>query len=162
MIVGEVRNREATEALFDVLLAGQARGSYATFHAQSVDEALSRLRSFGIAENDLGSMDCIIVQRRMLLYDPKKRSNSEVRRIVEIAEMGCGKAKTLYKDGKLAELAGKSALVGHAAEAFDISMKEMAAELKRRARLITKTKPDYREFYKAVQKDLYGFEDGEE
>jgi len=138
MIVGEVRNKEETGALFDVLLAGQARGCYATFHAQSCSEALSRLRSFGISGNDLGSIDCIVVQRRMLLYDPRLRKNTEVRRIVEVSGM---------KD---------RALLERTADSFGLSAKEMAAELKRREKLIMRLDADYGRFFEAVQKELYG------
>jgi len=167
MIVGEVRNKEETEALFDVLLAGQARGSYATFHAQSVDEAVSRLRSFGIPENDLGSLDCIVVQRRMLAYDAKRKTNCEVRRVVEIAEMDKG-AKLIYRHGGLGGGVGggrgdggsikHGRLVENAAESFGMSRKEMAAELLRRRKLIMNAGPDYLGFYRKVQTELYGMD----
>jgi Flp pilus assembly CpaF family ATPase len=159
MIVGEVRNRDEVEALFDVLLAGQARGSYATLHAQSVGEALSRLRAFGIADMDLRSVDCMVIQRRMLLYDQKKRTTREVRRVVEIAEIGKsdGRPRTLYAGGKLAPI-GRSAMVARVAESFGISTGKMAAELGRRTNLIMKAGRDYGEFYKTVQKDLYGLQ----
>lgn len=158
MIVGEVRNREEAEALFDVLLAGQARGSYATMHAQSVREALSRLRTFGISEMDLRSVHCIVVQRRMLAYDAKKRACREVRRIVEIAETCGGKPKTIYAGGRISH--SGSALLAKAAESFGLSRREIEAELKRRVSLVAKSGPAYGEFYKAVQKSLYGLEFG--
>ena len=151
MIVGEVRNKEEVEALFDVLLAGQARGSYATLHARSVDEALSRLRSFGIRDMDLESMDCIVVQRRMLLYDPRKRKNMEIRRVVEIAELDNG-PRFLYRNGKIRQ--GK--LIEKAAQSFGLSKKEMVAELRKRKRLISRANSDYLDFYKEVQNKLYG------
>ncbi|MEW6036200.1 MAG: ATPase, T2SS/T4P/T4SS family [Candidatus Micrarchaeota archaeon] len=154
MVVGEVRNREEVEALFDVLLAGQARGSYATFHAQSAQEALSRLRSLGARDDDLGSIDCIVVQRRMLAYDAKKRKASEMRRVVEIAEAG---GRTLYRDGS-AFRAGS--LIERAAESFGLSRKEMDAELARRKRLIASSGPEYAQFFAKAQKELYGY-DGE-
>lgn len=151
MIVGEVRNKDEVEALFDVLLAGQARGSYATLHARSVDEALSRLRSFGIRDMDMESMDCIVVQRRMLLYDSRKRRNTEVRCVVEIAEMDNG-PKFLYRNGKIRQ--GK--LLEKAAQSFGLSKREMVAELGRRKRFISRADPDYLEFYKEIQHRLYG------
>jgi hypothetical protein len=151
MVVGEVRNKEEVEALFDVLLAGQARGSYATFHAQSADEALSRLRSFGVRGDDLKSLDCIVVQRRMLLYDAKKRSTMETRRVVEIAD---GDGNVLYNGG--AVKGGE--LLARAGESFGFSKKEMEAELRRRKKLIATAGPDYASFFDTVQKKLYGFE----
>jgi flagellar protein FlaI len=153
MVVGEVRNKEETEALFDVLLAGQARGSYATFHAQSANEALSRLRSFGVREDDLSSVDCIVVQRRMLLYDAKERKAREARKVVEIMETDG--AKTLYKaDGPVKG----GGLLERACESFGINMKEMAVELGRRKKLFAHAGPDYRAFFDTVQKELYGYE----
>ncbi|MFH0737397.1 MAG: ATPase, T2SS/T4P/T4SS family [Candidatus Micrarchaeota archaeon] len=158
MVVGEVRNREETEALFDVLLAGQARGSYATFHAQSADEALSRLRSFGVREDDLSSVDCIIVQRRMLLYDAKTRSAREARRVVEIMET---EGRTpLYKDGG-GGIAKKGMLLERAAEGFGMSAKEMESELAKRKKAIMRAGPDYASFFSSVQKEFYGFSGNE-
>jgi flagellar protein FlaI len=153
MIVGEVRNRDEAEALFDVLLAGQARGSYATFHAQSAAEALSRLRSFGIMKDDLSSVDCIVVQRRMLRYDPRKRQASEVRRVVEMATVEDGKARPVYAyGGRLA----RSALEGKAAESFGMGLREMAIELGRRRKLLASLEPDFSASFSRIQQELYG------
>ena len=151
MVVGEVRNREEAEALFDVLLAGQARGSYATFHAQSADEALSRLRSFGIRQDDLKSIDCIIVQRRMLGYDPDARTGSETRRVVEIMEVDGG--MQAYRDGGKAD-AGP--LLERVAGSFGLSKREMDAELRMRRELIMKSGPGHAEFFRQVQGKLFG------
>jgi len=172
MVVGEVRNKDETEALFDVLLAGQARGSYATFHAQSAHEAISRLESFGARRDDLSSIDCIVVQRRMLSYDPVKRANSEVRRVVEIADVGemirgnrgggdsgersggndCGNCGVLYAPGKRIV---HSSLLGRMAASFGLSRKGMIGELRRRERVIMEADPDYHGFYRTVQKDFF-------
>ncbi|MEW6749172.1 MAG: ATPase, T2SS/T4P/T4SS family [Candidatus Micrarchaeota archaeon] len=152
MVVGEVRNNEEVEALFDVLMAGQARGSYATFHAQSADEALSRLRSFGVREDDLKSVDCIVVQRRMLEYDPKSRSVREARRVVEIAGRG---GALLYRDGGAVN---GGELLGRAADSFGLSAKEMDTELKKRKKLIAEAGPDYGLFFSHIQQKLYGLE----
>lgn len=151
MIVGEVRNREEVEALFDVLLAGQARGSYATFHAQSAEEAMSRLRSFGVRDGDLKSLDCIIVQRRMLEYDPKERTVREVRKVVEIGEAG---GKMLYRPGGAVK---GGELLARAGESFGLSPKEMASELKRRKKMISQAGPDYRAFFDSMQQKLYDY-----
>jgi len=152
MIVGEVRNREEVEALFDVLLAGQARGSYATFHAQSVNEAVSRFTSLGIREMDLRSIDCIIIQRRMLFYDRQKKRNIEMRKIVEIAELTDG-VRMLYQNGKFAK---GGQLVEKAAESFGMGRKEMEAEINARKKLISKSPVTFAEFYNHIQERLYG------
>ncbi|MEW6722669.1 MAG: ATPase, T2SS/T4P/T4SS family [Candidatus Micrarchaeota archaeon] len=153
MIVGEVRNREECEALFDVLLAGQARGSYATFHAQSADEALSRLQSFGARKEDLSSIDCIIVQRRMLEYDAARRSAREVRGVVEMAEVVRGEAEPFYRGGKLAKPPG---LLERAAGSFGLGKNEMARELERRRKLIMRAGPAFGEFFREVQAEFFG------
>lgn len=152
MIVGEVRNREEAEALFDVLLAGQARGSYATLHAQSANEALARLRTFGINEMDLESIDCIIVQRRMLLYDPKKRRGREVRKVVEVAELNDG-LRMLFRDNKQVK---ESSLMEKAAESFGLSRKEMLEEVKGRKNLIMRARAEHSGFYEDIQQKLFG------
>lgn len=154
MIVGEERNREEAEALFDVLLAGQARGSYATFHAQSAQEALSRLRSMGIRESDLSSMDCIVVQRRMLEYDSRKRKTCEKRRVVEVFDVG-KKAPAAGCASKECRFE-KSALFEKAAGDFGLTIKEMRHELEARKRLIAKSGQDYAGSFAYVQKALYG------
>jgi flagellar protein FlaI len=157
MVVGEVRNKEETEALFDVLLAGQARGSYATFHAQSAHEALSRLQSFGVRKEDLGSIDCIMVQRRMLMYDAEKRKNSEVRRVVEIAEVTGGR-KQLHISYMHGRSMKHGKLLEKMADSFGLTKEKMMDELKRRERVIADTSGDFTDFYKAIQKDFFGLE----
>ena len=152
MIVGEVRSRDEAEALFDVLLAGQARGCYATFHAQSADETKSRLRHLGIAADDLSSIDCIVVQRRMLQYDPKKRRCGEVRKVVEIAESG----GVIYRAGSRMKRGG---LFRRAAESFGLGEAAMEKEIEGRVRMIKKAPEDFMGFFEAVQKGLYGGRD---
>ncbi len=163
MIVGEVRNKTEFEALFDVLLAGQARGSYATLHSQGAREAVQRIKSFGINEMDLESVDCIVIQRRMLLYDPRRRRNFEARRMVEISEMDGG-PKTLFhfdrKSGKLKFKTGGK-LLEKIADDFGMSMKEIKKELEMRKKLVTNAGADFQEFYNEIQKKLYGFENEE-
>ncbi|MBI5227943.1 CpaF family protein [Candidatus Micrarchaeota archaeon] len=163
MIVGEVRNKQEVEALFDVLMAGQARGSYATFHAQSVNEALGRIESFGISKSDRASMDCIVIQRRMLVYEPAKKKNIEVRRIIEIAEISeNGTPKIIYKDGTLA----KNAFVEKLSQKLGIKEKQLQQEMQKRKKTILSGnfgksaalagKGDYDSFYRMVQKEFYG------
>lgn len=154
MIVGEVRNKEEVEAFFDVVLAGQARGSYATIHGRSTQEAISRLNSFGIRDLDVQSIDCIIVQRRMLVYDPKKRKNIEIRKVTEIAELDKdGNPHGFYDGNKI----NSNMLIEKAAQSFGLSDKEMEDEFKQRMRIISKADADYFRFFSAVQEKFYGF-----
>ncbi len=157
MIVGEIRNKEEAEALFDVLLAGQARGSYATMHAQSAGEAMSRLRGFGVAQMDLRSIDCLLVQRRMLEYNPKTRRSSEIRRVVEIAEIGENINRLYLHKGKLS--LKKSSMFEKISESFKMTKKEALSELKRREKIIKSADEDFTTFVSKMQKELHGIED---
>ena len=154
MIVGEVRNKAEVEALFDVLLAGQARGSYATFHAQSAQETLLRLGALGIRNEDFGCVDCIIVQRRMLEYHSQKRETKEVRKVVEIAEIDEEKVNVFYRNGKLA--IEKCQLLEKISENFELSKKEMDNELERRRTLISEASSQHLDFFNKIQTQLYG------
>ncbi len=78
IVVGEVRRPEEMRALFDTMLAGQGKGSYATMHGRTAEEALRRIRSMGIPEEDLVALDLLVVQRR------RGRGGKEERKIVEL------------------------------------------------------------------------------
>lgn len=82
--VGEVRTPPEAQAFVETLLSGQARGSYATFHAQSAPEALRRLRNLGANEDDLASLDFIVLQRRIARYNPKTKQQEELRRMLGV------------------------------------------------------------------------------
>ncbi|MEW5955195.1 MAG: ATPase, T2SS/T4P/T4SS family [Candidatus Micrarchaeota archaeon] len=85
VIIGEVRSAEETTALFDSLLSGQARGSYATFHADSSSQALTRLSALGARKEDLPAINLILVQRRIPVHE--KEGLKELRRVTEITEV---------------------------------------------------------------------------
>ncbi|MDO8340103.1 MAG: ATPase, T2SS/T4P/T4SS family [Candidatus Burarchaeum sp.] len=150
VIVGEARTAEEVGALLETMTSGQARGSYATFHAQSAREVLVRMRSLGALPNDLQSLDLIVVQRRLMRYDPKARKGHEVRRCTEISEIvppvsAADDAKLpalrmifkydAFKDAVVAAEKSKI-LAGRVCESFGISRKEFDAELQRRAEFL--------------------------
>ncbi len=84
VIVGEVREKGEAKAFMDTILAGQGKGTYATFHAQSALEAVARLRALGILEIDASSIDLIVTQKR---WTEKRGANFlERRALVEICE----------------------------------------------------------------------------
>ncbi|MCD6230106.1 MAG: Flp pilus assembly complex ATPase component TadA [Candidatus Diapherotrites archaeon] len=85
VIVGEVRDEREAKAFMNTVLAGQGKGSFATFHAQSASEALLRLKNLGVLGIDLPSIDLIVVQRRWTEFS--KEAKREVRKIVEISEI---------------------------------------------------------------------------
>ncbi len=84
VIVGEVRTPPETQAYMETLLSGQARGSYATFHAQSAAETLRRLVNLGASPDDLVSLDFIVIQRRIAHYEVRSRQQKELRRLLGI------------------------------------------------------------------------------
>ncbi|MEM4196994.1 MAG: ATPase, T2SS/T4P/T4SS family, partial [Candidatus Anstonellaceae archaeon] len=84
VIAGEIRTKAEVEALIETLLSGQARGSYATFHAQSAQEALKRLENLGANSDDLKAIDFIVVQRRISKYDKKTKKQQEIRRMLGV------------------------------------------------------------------------------
>jgi len=86
IIIGEVRNSEEVSAFMDTLLAGQGKGSYATFHSNNAAEAIARLRKLGVSELDLGAIDLIIVQRRQNRVSLHSRPGEE-RRTTQICEV---------------------------------------------------------------------------
>jgi len=95
VIVGEVRSPEECKGFVNTMLAGQAKGSYATFHAESAKEALQRMKSLGIEKESLCSIDLIVVQKRIQRINSKGHRKEE-RKVTEICE--------IEKDGSITEL----------------------------------------------------------
>jgi len=87
VIVGEVRDKKEAKALTNTMLAGQGKGSIATFHGNSSKETITRLESLGIPKNDLIAMDLILIQRRWIKYNEKeeKTEGKEIRQVIEAA-----------------------------------------------------------------------------
>jgi Flp pilus assembly CpaF family ATPase/NAD-dependent dihydropyrimidine dehydrogenase PreA subunit len=85
VIVGEIRTAEETKALLDTMLAGQGKGSYATFHSVNTKEAVTRLKSLGIPRIDLAAIDIMVLQRRWNRYIGNRPV--EMRRVKEICEI---------------------------------------------------------------------------
>ncbi len=165
VIVGEVRDSEEVKALMDTILSGQARGSYATFHSQSAKETLSRLRSLGVLEIDLPSIDVIVVQRRMMKYDIKKRQSIEIRRIVEIAEVdkeNIGKTNPIFsydykKDEWIANYEN-SEIINKLSASLGIPKKDMLKEIKAREKFLNQNmnkKWDFTQAVNEIQKFAY-------
>jgi flagellar protein FlaI len=155
-IVGEVRNREETEARCDSLLGGQARGCYATFHAQSAAETFRRFSFFGVSELDFGSIDAVLVQRRMLRYDPKTKKNFEMRRMTELC-FGRGH-EPLFSYNPKKDSWDEGSMEGFAeavCSSLGISGKEFAREFSSREKFIGK-EMGFQEFFDSFQGRFYG------
>lgn len=86
VVVGEIRFPEEAHAFMESVLAGQGKGTYATFHGHSAAEALSRMRQFGLVESDLAWMNIIVVQRRWSERDAEGKIR-DVRGVSEIVEL---------------------------------------------------------------------------
>ncbi|MDD5337336.1 MAG: ATPase, T2SS/T4P/T4SS family [Candidatus ainarchaeum sp.] len=154
MIVGEVRAREEVEALFDVLLAGQARGTYATFHGQSAHETLLRLANMGVDRMDLPSMDAMVVQRRGVVYSKKSKKGRELRKVTEICEIGAnGEPRPLVRNGKV-EFGADAC--GRTAESLGLSAREYRNEVAERAGWLARAPGSFQPFFEAAQKRIYG------
>jgi len=87
LIVGEIRDAEEVHSFLDTILAGQGKGSFATFHGLSNQDAIQRLLKLGMLEQDLNALDLIIVQRRWTVYDMKTNTKQEIRKIINISEI---------------------------------------------------------------------------
>lgn len=146
VIVGEVRTPEEVSALVETVLSGQARGSYATIHAQSSEEVIKRMISLGVMPLDAASIDFIIVQKRMLRYDTKTRRSWEERRGIQISEViqedNLPKINDIFsfdiKNGEMIGNPSKARRIDEIADYFSVSKKELSDELERRKKAIEK------------------------
>ena len=86
VVVGEIRFPEEAKAFMESVLAGQGKGTYATFHGHSAAEALSRLRQFGLVESDLAWVNILVVQRRWSERNAEGKIR-DVRGVSEIVEL---------------------------------------------------------------------------
>jgi len=144
IIVGEARTEEETKAFIDTVLAGQGKGSYATFHASSSIEALSRLKSYGVNEMDLNAIDLIIVQKRWTRHDLKAGKRTEQRKIIEITEAGVEGNKAIarelfefdYSKNSLKKTGDGSKVMQRIMQAFQLNEKQVGKELKQRQKTL--------------------------
>jgi len=137
LVVGEVRSPKEVEAFMETVLCGQGKGSYATFHAQSANDALLRLRMLGAMQSDIPSIDLVVVQRRMENYDLKKRSSAQVRKIREVCEIKEGEMPVCVpifslQNGELARTKNKSFALEKISECFGCSQEALGKEMKKR------------------------------
>ncbi len=94
VIVGEIRKSEEVHSFIDSALAGQGKGCFATFHAKSAKEAISRLLTYGVIEEDIASIDLIITQKRRSVLEKKRLV--EQRKLEEIAEINGKEVEIIY------------------------------------------------------------------
>ncbi|VVC71914.1 Type II/IV secretion system protein [uncultured archaeon] len=139
VVIGEARDKGEVRALFDSMLSGQARGSYATVHARDSRDAIARLSSIGISESDLLALDLIVIQRREAAF--KAGKFFEERRCTEICEVGFPAPERLFSfERKTGSLSMKS-LGKRAAEkicaTFGFDETGLSREVSRRAAFLS-------------------------
>jgi len=159
VVVGEVRTPPEVRAFVESALSGQAKGCYATFHAQSPRDALLRMRAMGCLEADLEGIDAFIIQRRTSVYSAKKRTLSEARRVTGIAVANKEDAMRpiMAYDGRKFCAAGVRLLAEKIAEGTGMSAREVASEMKARGKYFAKKPPrGFEPAFAAIQKQMFG------
>ncbi|MDO8627524.1 MAG: ATPase, T2SS/T4P/T4SS family, partial [Candidatus Diapherotrites archaeon] len=144
VIVGEIRNTEEVEAFIDTLLAGQGKGSYATFHALSSAEVSKRMKKLGVMELDFATIDLILVQKRWNRVS--KNSAHEIRRITEICEVieknNTATIRKLfsynYKKDRLEKTSESIKVKEKILNCFGLNQKQYNFELKNREKFLQK------------------------
>jgi archaeal flagellar protein FlaI len=140
VVVGEVRTPSEVRAFVESTLSGQAKGCYATFHAQSARDALLRMRAMGCLEADLEGIEVFVVQRRTSVYSAGRRQLSEARKVTEIAVANAHDVMRPIAayDGKRYLQAGMGLLAKKIAQGTGMGAGEIAGELKARERFFAK------------------------
>ena len=164
VIVGEVRTPPEVRAFVESALSGQAKGCYATFHAQSARDALLRMRAMGCLEADLEGIDVFVVQRRISVYSPKGRALAEARRVTEIAVANPADAMrpvAAYDGGKYLP-GGMRLLLEKVAQGTGMSAREVAGEMKARGEFFAKAgkRRGFGSAFSEIQKRLFGGSEG--
>jgi Flp pilus assembly CpaF family ATPase len=162
VIVGEIRGREEAKAFIDTMLAGQARGSYCTFHAESAKEAIERLLSFGIEERALASLDLIIVQKRQEKIG-KNGARKEERKITEISEVAIGETGTQlntlysfsYEKNRLEKKNDSKRVLEKIKRTFSTGESGVKKLLKEKERLLKNLHPEtpFKEFFEIIGRE---------
>jgi Flp pilus assembly CpaF family ATPase len=164
VVVGEVRTPPEVRALVESALSGQAKGCYATFHAQSSRDALLRMRAMGCLEADLEGIEVFIVQRRTSVYCAKVRRMAEARRVTEIAVANASDAMRPISayDYRKYSSEGMRLLLEKIAQGTGMSPREVAAEMKARERFFGKQRKrrGFEAAFAEIQTHLFGGVEG--
>jgi len=165
IIVGEIRSREEINAFIDTMLAGQGKGSYATFHAQSSQEAITRMKNYGIIDLDLQSIDLLLIQKRWTQVNLKRKQRKETRKIIEASEILLQgnqiKINKLYEfNYKKNELEKKNQGIKAMQKIMNclgLSKRKAEKEIKRRERILKKMLPEkynLKEFFERINQEM--------
>ena len=151
-IVGEVRKPDEVQALMDVILSGQARGTYATFHSNNLNEFISRLKSYGVPEEDINAIDFLIIQRRVLTQE--NNQFREVRRGIGIYHIPT--KTTLYKYTPKESFINDEMLKKVLSEKLWTSEDKILELFKKRKETIKRFKGKFKEEFHLYQKECFG------
>jgi len=146
-IMGEIRKPEEVKAFIDVLLSGQARGSYTTFHANSSDELVNRMIGYGVRQDDIKFIDFVIIQKRILTY--KDSTLKEIRKGIEIKHLP---SNTLIYKYSSKPYFNEQAIVSILSEKLWMSEQEIKELYKNRLEIISQTMDNFQEY----QRRAYG------
>ncbi|MEM4633934.1 MAG: ATPase, T2SS/T4P/T4SS family [Candidatus Anstonellaceae archaeon] len=159
VVVGEIRQPDEARAFLECCLSGQSKGNYATFHAQSAQEALLRMRMMGCQETDLPSISLIVVQRRVSVYDRSKRKIGETRKLTQIAIADRANPlapKTIFYGSKIATK-GMHAFIELVSSYSSLSEKEVFQEMALREKLFSSNKKaSFLQAFQFIQSSLFG------
>ncbi len=158
VIIGEVRSPQEVEALKDSCLAGQALGTYFTYHAENSNFAIQRLNEQGFSPRDLTAINLLVVCKR---YEKKSdcRTHRTVTEIVEITKKfnALPKLKTLFSYDFAKDLLKKKTLDAELVKSisklyFSGKISTFMKELKRRERILKSLKPlSDKDFFTKIQ-----------
>ncbi|MFH1786991.1 MAG: ATPase, T2SS/T4P/T4SS family [archaeon] len=88
VVIGEVRTEAEIRAFLSLAQAGPGEASYATFHGETLETAIRRLKHYGISEVDLpGAIHLLVLLTRRHEYDRKLNKSRTARYVAEIAEL---------------------------------------------------------------------------
>ena len=160
VVIGEVRRAEEAKAFVESALSGQAKGCYATFHAQSSRDALLRMRMMGCLEADLEGIDLLVVQRRVSTYEREKRRVGEARKVTEIAvanKSGILRPHAVFSGNSFSS-AGIGKLLEKISSNSGMSQKEARAELSERERFFRSSHgiKGFEKAFSTIQKRFFG------
>ena len=160
VVVGEVRRPEEAHAFVESALSGQAKGCYATFHAQSSRDAFLRLRMMGCLEADLEGLDLVVIQRRVSTYDRKKRKVGEARKVTEIAlsnRQDILHPAVIFSDGRFIEKPLLNALERICSNS-GMTIREGRAELSSREKFFLQNRAckGFERSFSMIQKYMFG------
>jgi len=144
VIIGEVRTKDEMRAMIESMNAGQARGCYATMHANNTKELISRMRYNEIIPSDILSIDLIIVQKRFLQFNGSGNKGNEIRRIFEICELveinNSIQIRPIFKldpkTGKVIKTNAKSKIIEDLAYSNGLEEKVVEKEIEKKAKFL--------------------------